>query len=595
MSLFAGLVGHGVPAAATAALRTSLSRAPGARVELLDGPGYAFALDDFAIFPGGVTRGTVHDALSVLAGDPLLESDRSGGRSGDFDRLHSQWARGESSLLGEARGSYCAAHYHAAQSRLWLIADKLALRPIYYCVGPGYVAFATALRVLLALPGIPKTGDLQGQAESAAFGYPLGARTQLEHIKCLEPGQVLEFEQGSPRLRTYWHWDARTDQADAAIDDATACADISAEFTRAVQLRVGDTGRAVSLLSGGLDSRCVVAVLRAQVPEVHTIGFGPEGSADQVLAVRAAEAIGTRHFQYTHGAAEFWLRLVQAHEAWRRGAGAALAGPEGRMLWSGEGGDRILAPVNLTEDVIAAMRDGDSERAVRTYMSLEHTGLPRRVFVRDVREHLLARPSQGILRELERRESADRARRFHLYVLLNESRRNIKRHFEDLDLSRFELIMPFYDSVLVERVLRYRLDRFVRHRLYYKLLHHLPAPVLQVPWQAYPGSQPCPLPLPEGVLTQWERWYSREEEEAAWQEKLVLAREVTRGQDFPDWLLDRSVLRLGHLLMRLGLRRYAYLFEVAQPFTAFPPERASLRQPVTAQPRSSAASDASSS
>lgn len=595
MSLFAGVVarsrGQGIPA--PAALRESLSRAPGARVELLTGPGYAFATDDLAIFPGGITRGTAQDALSLLAGDPLLDADHGGrSRSRDFDRLHSQWSQGALSLLRDARGSYCAAHYHLAEARLWLIPDKLALRPIYYWIGPEYIAFATSLRVLLSLPGVPRMGDLQGQAESAGFGYPLGPRTLLAHVRCLEPGQVLECVHGSPRLRDYWHWDERADQAEA--DDETICREISAELARAVQLRLSNADRAVSLLSGGLDSRCVVAMLRAQVAEVHTIGFGPEGSADQVLAARAAEALGCRHFQYARGAADFWLRLVQAHQVWLGDAGATLAGPTARLLWTGEGGDRVLAPVNLTEDVIAAMRAGDPERAVGIYMSLEHTGLPRRIFRRQVREQMLARPRLGLLSELERRDAADPASRFHLYVLLNESRRNIQRHYEDLDLARIELVMPFYDSALVERVLHYRLDRFVRHRLYYKLLHHLPGPVAQVPWQAYPGSEPCPLPLPPGVLTQWERWLSREEDEQAWREKLALARGVDTAPDFPDWLLDWRVLRVGRLLMRLGVRKYAYLFEVAQAFAKFPAEAAAARSTI-APSHSSAAPDASRS
>jgi hypothetical protein len=249
--------------------------------------------------------------------------------------------------------------------------------------------------------------------------------------------------------------------------------------------------------------------------------------------------------------------------------------------------------VNLTEDVIAAMRAGEPERAVATYMTLEHTGLPRRIFVRRIREEMLARPRQGMLHELERRDSADRGRRFHLYVLLNESRRNIKRHYEDLDLARLELVMPFYDSVLVETALRYRLDRFVRHRLYSKLLHHIPGPVTEVPWQAYPGSEPCPLPLPQGLRTQWEQWYSREEEEQAWRAKLAAIRDVLPARDFPDWLLDWRVLRLGQLLMRLGMRKYSYLFEVAQAFTRFPADPAAAVLPVTAPSRSSAASDAS--
>ena len=77
MSVFAGVVarrrGQELPAPWVVALRQSLSRGPGARVELLAGPGHAIVVDDFGIFAGGITR-AAQDALSLLAGDPLLDA-----------------------------------------------------------------------------------------------------------------------------------------------------------------------------------------------------------------------------------------------------------------------------------------------------------------------------------------------------------------------------------------------------------------------------------------------------------------------------------------------------------------------------------------
>ena len=88
-------------------------------------------------------------------------------------------------------------------------------------------------------------------------------------------------------------------------------------------------------------------------------------------------------------------------------------------------------------------------------------------------------------------------------------------------------------------------------------------------WQAYPGHEPCPIPVPDGLRGQWDGWHGKEENRALLRENLAIGEKVLSDSRFPQWLLDRKILRLAVWFTRLGLSDYSYLFKAAQLFTRY--------------------------
>jgi hypothetical protein len=571
VSIFAGIVKldslQPISQAIVRDLARVISRNPADRPQLFEGPGYAFAKIDLGILGGDGVYVDDAGAVSLLAGAPLLARTAPGSSRHDELRvLHDSWKLGDLSLLQGARGSFCAAHFDPASRRLSLVSDKIGLRPIYYVAQGGFLFFSTALRILESLPGVEKRIDLRGVTEIAALGYSLGSRSPYETVSTLGAGEIVEVLRSGTERLNYWRWD---NLSEASLPPDELPLSLFRVFQDAVRRRLGSQRAVVAFLSGGLDSRCIVSCLRLLGAELHTLNFAPAGSQDLVLGKLAADKLGTRHFEFPTGPLDFWDRMLATHTSWLSETAAEREVEHPRLLWSGDGGSCGLGHIYLTEEIVALMRKGRIAEAVEAYLRYNRAGLPRRLFVRGQRERVRGLPHAGILEELSKLRSFDEGRRFHLFLMVNGQRRLLARHYEDLDLRRFELVTPFFDSEFLQVILSSRIDGFLRHRFYTRWLEEYPPDTRATPWQAYLGHVPCPVPVPEGLRGQWEGWYGKEENQALLRQNLDVVEKVLSDSRFPEWLLDRKILRLAVWFTRLGLRDYSYLFKAAHIFTRY--------------------------
>jgi hypothetical protein len=173
---------------------------------------------------------------------------------------------------------------------------------------------------------------------------------------------------------------------------------------------------------------------------------------------------------------------------------------------------------------------------------------------------------QGIREELAEVHAEDAARNFYLFLMRNDQRRKLASHFENIDLHRLEFQLPFFDGAFLAAVTATPLDWCLRHKFYLKWLALFPPAVTAVPWQAYPGHEPCPLPVPADLAYQWDDTYLAEEDFSQEQNVLAQASHLLSSSDFPDQILNKNKFRLATWLHARGWRDYRYAIEAAQTY-----------------------------
>lgn len=576
MTLFAGIVrldGHQLSTAAAEHLVTLISRTPTDKVEQFSGEAYFLAKVDIGVLGSPGVYQDATGSVSLLAGEPLLKEAGSAqaSRWQDLQSLHAYWRTADMTLLPECNGTFCAAFFDPGAVRLWLIADKLGVRPIYYTEQDGVVYFATALRILEELAVLRKRMDVRGVTEIAAFGYPLGERTPYTNITTIYPGEVVEFSPHDGMRRfTYWRWDRLPPTTESPDTLPKA---LYQRFQNAVVRRLNNQKTVVSFLSGGLDSRCIVAILRDLGVIVHSLNFAPVGSEDFEFGHRIANKLGTLHFEHPLGLAvdtSAFYKEQTTHQFWLDSLQEGRTRPERPyVIWSGDGGSVGLGHVYLTENMIEIARRGNPHRTAAAFLQHNPRGVPKKLFHPKLTQRITTFPPQGIVEELNRLESVDAGRALHLFLMGNDQRRHLAQYFEKIDLQRLELVFPFFDGDFLELILTSPIDPFLLHRFYNDWLKQFPPAVLEIPWQTYPGHVPCSLPKPDNLSYQWRDFYTKAEQKRILDDSIAQADTILSMRSFPTALLSRHYLRAARWATRLGFGNYGYIINTAELFCSY--------------------------
>lgn len=566
MTLIAGIfsrTNRPVAEADCAEVRGLISRNPADEVKTFMDHRSFFAKVDIGAFDAAGSFVDPGGALSLLAGEPLMRGGQSN-RLEDLNAIHKAALASDWRVLREAEGTFSLVHYLPQTATLSLVADKLGIRPLYFWLDDQQVVFATALRVLEGLSFVPKKMDLRAITEVVALGSPLGDRTPYAGIRLIQPAEVLQISASETSRTFYWRWD----EIKVSTDSETEClANVYEQFQAATKRRLKSDRSTSAYLSGGLDSRCVVAALCDRNVRTHTVNFARPGTQDYLFGNEFAQRIGSIHQSIPKKRGDRepdYSALMSA--ALRAVDQNDFAAEHPRLVWSGEGGSVLLGHVHLNDSIIESMRAGKIDSAIETFVEREQVDVPLKLFRPRVLESVRDVVVQGIREELACTHADDPGRNFYLFLMRNDQRRKLTNHFENIDIHRLEFQLPFFDGEFVAAVLATPLDWCLRHAFYLKWLRLFPGPVSRVPWQAYPGHEPCPLPAPADLAYQWDDEYLAREDLTQEEKVLAQASQLLNSSDFPDQILNRNKFRLATWLHARGWRDYRYAIEAAQTY-----------------------------
>jgi hypothetical protein len=208
----------------------------------------------------------------------------------------------------ELDGEYLIGLWDARDRVLTLLNDRFGALPLYWARSAEGFAFASGVRGVLMAPGVPADPDAEAILEAVTFGgFRLGARTNVAAVKMVPGASIVSVRDASPTFRRYWRW------ADAPPEPGRALPELIEQahqlWREAIRARLGGSARPGQTLSGGLDSRAILAEAAPRAPGWTAITYGVPGCDDARYAERAAVAMGTRWVFYPlySGRAPGWL------------------------------------------------------------------------------------------------------------------------------------------------------------------------------------------------------------------------------------------------------------------------------------------------
>lgn len=212
-------------------------------------------------------------------------------------------AWGVEATLRRARGMFALALWDRAEKTLTLARDRIGEKPLYYGhVGDDF-AFGSELKALRALPAVRFDTDPGALALMLRYGYVPAPYSIYRGIFKLPPGTLLRVTAdgsfGEPE--PWWRFSEVAQEGAAnrrAGGDGDAVDALEAVLGAAIGEQMVADVPLGALLSGGLDSSTVVALMQARSTRpvrTFTIGFA-EGDYDEAAHAKAvARHLGTEH------------------------------------------------------------------------------------------------------------------------------------------------------------------------------------------------------------------------------------------------------------------------------------------------------------
>jgi asparagine synthase (glutamine-hydrolysing) len=195
-------------------------------------------------------------------------------------------------------GMFALAIWDAKRCRLVLARDRLGEKPLVYRLEPGRLLFASELKSLLEVPGVPRDLDPQAIDAYLTYQYVPHPQTIYRGTSKLPPAHMAVYCDGRLEVRCYWQPDFQVEEDRPAEDYADELREL---MTSSVQMRLESDVPLGAFLSGGTDSTIVVGLMQRLSKEpVRTFSIGfPVAEYDETRYARiVADRLGTVHQEF---------------------------------------------------------------------------------------------------------------------------------------------------------------------------------------------------------------------------------------------------------------------------------------------------------
>lgn len=267
--------------------------------------------------------------------------------------IHAYLEYGEQ-CVDHFRGMFSIAIFDRKQDKIFLIRDRLGIKPLYYYLDDQRLLFASEIKPILKILGQKPSVNISALDFYISVGYVPGQLTLFNEIKKLEPGHTLSYQNDKIVISQYWDLE---DSAPTNIDFGQALNDFERIMVESINLRLRSDVPLGAFLSGGLDSSVIVALmdkLSTEPINTFSVGYSDDPESNELEYARiVAQHFNTNHHEYILEPLDFFnsldLLLEHTEEPIVESAAVALyqlsrlAKQHVTVILSGEGGDEILA------------------------------------------------------------------------------------------------------------------------------------------------------------------------------------------------------------------------------------------------------------
>jgi asparagine synthase (glutamine-hydrolysing) len=195
------------------------------------------------------------------------------------------------------RGMFAIAIWDGRSRKLVLARDRVGKKPLFYFYDGSRIAFASEMKAILKVPGVPREIDPEAVSDYFSFLYIPAPKSIFKHILKVLPGHYIVASENG--IRDIEYWDISFGQTLSFTENEWSERLLDA-YREAVRLRLISDVPLGAFLSGGVDSSSVVALMAELINDPVTtcaIGFEEKEFNELVYARETAARFGTNHHE----------------------------------------------------------------------------------------------------------------------------------------------------------------------------------------------------------------------------------------------------------------------------------------------------------
>lgn len=209
-------------------------------------------------------------------------------------------------FIDRLTGMFAFALYDSNCRKLYLVRDRLGIKPLFYSLQRDRMLFGSEIKSILQDPSIERSINMQSLYDFFSYGYIPHPETILENIRQIPPGFYAVIENESFNLRRYW--DITFSHLGFPENENIS--------ERALELLERSVSRCLIsdvplglFLSSGIDSNLLLNLIKKQMNETKlrtfTIGYTEKTYDEIPLAKKSALKHQTDHHELYVNAEEF--------------------------------------------------------------------------------------------------------------------------------------------------------------------------------------------------------------------------------------------------------------------------------------------------
>lgn len=246
--------------------------------------------------------------------------------------------------LRQLKGMFALAFIDLEQEKILVARDRHGIKPLFYHKSNDSFIVSSSLRAIMATNKVGSKLDRQAVQDYLQFRHVLGQKTFYQDIYSVVPGTYLEYTGEVPKVNIF----AQNREPEEPLD-------LREKLLDAVTLATATEEPAALLLSGGVDSTLLLAIIQRELGYHGFPTFTLNTGKDATWADKAAKYYKANHtlveiritdLERSIAFLEQMDQPVADHGALATWLIAEKAGVNHRVLLSGAGADELFAGYN---------------------------------------------------------------------------------------------------------------------------------------------------------------------------------------------------------------------------------------------------------